>query len=335
MAESGVETVRVAFRWFQLQPATGRVRPRRRRRGRRRGRAARPPGPARDRADAGVGGDAAGRSDLRPRRSGDRAGVRRRARRALRPGGHVLGRAPGAAAAAAPPVAGLQRAQPHGLLVRAALRAELRRDAARGGGGDPRRRSRRHDRARRADEPQLAGVAPALQGGRARELRRRRTAPLHAPGGGRAAARPLRPPGHAGERGRRAPGLDHRALVAGGAGSAARGPRDRDRGERGGAGGAAGPGAAAAREGAQAPEHREGALVHVALERGRAEPVRLVRPAAAARRRRGLDAGARGLPPSRRAGSRAAARRPTPAAAPSPPPRRARPRRPRAPSRPS
>ena len=334
MAKSGVETVRVAFRWFQLQPAAGAY-------------------------DLRVSDDAVAAAVARgmqvlpvieqtpgwaATRPGDLAAAPRDPATAQAfaavlvarygPSGLVLGRASRAAEAADPRVAGVQRAEPLGLLVRGAVRAELRRHAARGRRRHPHRRPGRDDRARRPHEPQLARAAPALQVRRARPVRRRRPAPVHAPGGGRAEARALRPPGHGQARRRRPPGVDHRAELAGGAGPRARRPRHRDRGQRARAGDAARPGVAAARPRPQARADREGPLVHVALERQGPEPVRLVRPAAAAQGRRRVDPGpagvpdrgaqARGLPQERPA---------TPAAAPSRP--RARPRPRRARSRPS
>ena len=74
----------------------------------------------------------------------------------------------------------------------------------------------------------------------------------------------------------------------------------------------------------QAAPDRARVLVHVALGRGRAERVRLVGPAAAARRDRGRRPGAGRRSAAGRAGSRAARRPRTPGAAPDRAPRRDR-----------
>ncbi len=158
MARAGVETVRTGFRWYQLEPAPGRLDLARSdgivaaaaRRGigvlpvienvpgwaaTRPGDLAAPPrDPATLRAFAAALVDRYG-----PRGSfwRDNPQLERRPIRAWQV---------------------LQRAQRPRLLVRAAADAGLRRRAAGRGGGHPRRRPRRHGRARRAHERELDGA---------------------------------------------------------------------------------------------------------------------------------------------------------------------------------
>ena len=208
------------------------------------GRAARARGPAGRAVDARLGRPAPGRHRLAAARSRDLRALPRRARRALRAAGVALGRAARAAARPDPRLAGLERAEHHALLVPAAVREVLRAAAARCARGAARSRSRRDRRARRASERELEGAALDLQGRRARPLRRRRPASVHAQAVRRAAADPLRAPRDAQARRRRDAGLGHRAVVARGEGQ---GPAaGRLRGQRGGPGTAVahGPGAA-------------------------------------------------------------------------------------------
>ena len=109
----------------------------------------------------------------------------------------------------------------------------------------------------------------------------------------------LRPQGDAPLPRRPQAALDHGALVAGREGQDEEHHRLRDHRPRPGAAARRGP--AAARPRPQAPADRAGVLVHVALARGLAELVRLLRPAPRPRRPRDLRAGARRLPQGRAA----------------------------------
>ena len=184
MRRSGVETVRTAFSWEDAQPRQNeptnfaRHRPARRAR-----RAAPHRAPAGDHLHALLGPhpflrrvlvSAAPNRRLRP--------LRRGARPPLRAGRQLLGRAARPAAAAAPLLADLERAQPSALLVdrqggpldaqlRPAPQRLLRRRQA--------RRSRRQGRPRRSRQRVLARSAAALQSERTAAVRRRRHQPLH------------------------------------------------------------------------------------------------------------------------------------------------------------
>ena len=98
------------------------------------------------------------------------------------PQGSLWAERPRAAARPDPRLAGLERAEHHALLVRAAVREVLRAAAARCARGAARSRPGRDRRARRTSERELEGAALDLQGRRARPLRRRRAASVHAQG---------------------------------------------------------------------------------------------------------------------------------------------------------
>ena len=242
------------------------------------------------------------------------------------PQGSLWAEHPEVARAADPRLADLERAEPDPLLVAAArpgLRAQLR-EAPQGGG--PRAEGRRprlaHD-PRRPAERELDRAPEDLPPRRPRVLRRRGAAPVHGQAAQRRAPRGAGAEGDAPLQGRPQADLDHGAVVAGREGQDEEHDRLRDHRPRSGPASRRGP--AAAGEGPQAPADPAGLLVHVALARELAELVRLLRPAPPARR-----AGSSRSPPSRRsarrrAGCRAARRRPaTPRAAASWPSRRGR-----------
>ncbi len=177
MAASGVETVRVAFDWRAAQPAEG--------------------GPiAFAEMDAVVAAAAARRLPVLPVvhrtprwAAACRAGAASTPRgtaaytaflhgagRPLRAGGLAVGGAAGAAAGADPRLADLERAEPHALLVEAAVREVLRAAAAgvaaRAAGGGP----GLADDPRRAAERVVGRAAEGLPRGRAGRVRRGRAA---------------------------------------------------------------------------------------------------------------------------------------------------------------
>ena len=206
MAKSGVETVRVAFRWFQLQPAPGaydlRVSDA----------AVAAAVATRDARSSPVIEQTPGWAATRPGRPRRRRRATRRPRRRSRPCSSPATARRARSGASIPSCRSCRSARGRCSTSRTdsgfwseapyapSYVATLRAVAA----GIRSRRPGRDDRARRPHEPQLARAAPALQVRRARPVRRRRPAPVHAPGGGRAEARALRAPGHGQARRRRA-----------------------------------------------------------------------------------------------------------------------------------
>ena len=230
--------------------------------------------PAGDRERPRVGGDPTGRHRRAASRSRAARGVRRGARRPLRAGRVVLARPSAHPAPADHRVAGPQRAERAGILVRAAPGALLRPRAPGHSGRDPARRPRRDGGARRPHRRQLERVDPVVRRRRRRVVRRRRGPSLR----GDAAPDAQDPARHACGDGRqrrcRAAALGDRVLVARRTGAARR--EVRRRGVRAPAGGVARGSDADPVPRPPPPQARAGALVHVALLRSRPQPVGLV-----------------------------------------------------------
>ena len=213
------------------------------------------------------------------------------------PPGSLWAEQPGAAAGCRSATGRSGTSRTTAVLVRRAVRADLRRHAARGRrrASAPPTRARRS--ARRPAERELARAAPDLQGRRARRVRRRRAAPVHGQAGERDQARAVRARGSWRRYGDGAPpGLDHRA-VAGRRRRAARAPAAGSGSRRRrGPGDAAAPGAAAARPRPQARCGSSSVYWYTWLSTPRAR-TRSTGPACgAAQGRRRVDAGPAGVP---------------------------------------